>query len=98
MESLARTVEGSLTDIAGAFEESIIDYQFGLVWFQEVHNRSRIKIEPLQRGLSGIEADFVNIVPREKFMGNTAGYGLDAIMKGLTNCNSGRKLKSTSSL
>lgn len=83
MESLARTVEGSLTDIAGTFEESIIDYQFGLVWFQEVHNRSRIKIEPLQRGLSGIEADFVNIVPREKFMGNTAGYGLDAIMKGL---------------
>ena len=83
MESLARTVEGSLTDIAGTFEESIIDYQFGLVWFQEVHNRSRIKIEPLQRGLSGIEADFVNIVPREKFMGHTAGYGLDAIMKGL---------------
>ena len=83
MESLARTVEGSLTDIAGTFEESIIDYQFGLVWFQEVHNRSRIKIEPLQRGLRGIEADFVNIVPGEKFMGNTAGYGLDAIMKGL---------------
>ena len=83
MESLARTVEGSLTDIAGAFEESIIDYQFGLIWFQEVHNRSRIKIKPLQRGLRGIEADFVNIVPRAKFKGNTAGYGLDAIMKGL---------------
>ena len=83
MESLARTVEGALTDIAGAFEESIIDYQFGLIWFQEVHNRSLVKVKPLQRGLSGIEADFVNIVPRAKFKGNTAGYGLDAIMKGL---------------
>ena len=83
MEKLARTVEGSLTDMAGAFEESIIDYQFGLIWFQEVHNKSLIKIKPLQRGLRGIESDFVTIVPRAKFMGNTAGYGLDAIMKGL---------------
>ena len=83
MESLARTVEGSLTDIAGTFEESIIDYQFGLIWFQEVHNRSLVNIKPLQRGLRGIEADFVNIAPRAKFKGNTAGYRLDAIMKEL---------------
>ena len=83
MEKPARTVEKSLPDMAGTFEESIIDYQFGLIWFQNVGNQSRITVKPLQRGLSGIEADFINIVPRAKFKGNTAGYGLDAIMKAL---------------
>ena len=83
MEGPARMVEGRIADMAGTFEESIIDYQFALIWFQNAGNRSRITVKPLQRGLSGIEADFINIVPGEKFKGNTTGYGLDAIIKGL---------------
>ena len=34
MTGPGRTVEERVVDMANTFEESIIDYQFGLVWFQ----------------------------------------------------------------
>ena len=83
MEGPARMVERSLADMAGTFAESAIDYRFALIWFQNVNNTPRIAVKPLQRGLNTIEDNFFKIVPPPKFKGNVAGYGLDAIMKGL---------------
>ena len=77
-----RTIEERVVDMANAFEESIIDYQFGLVWFQNAGKISRITVKPLQAGLIEIEDSFGN-VPPPKFKGRIAGHGLDGIMKGL---------------
>ena len=82
MNGPARTVEERVVDMANAFEESIIDYQFGLVWFQNAGKASRITVKPLQTGLIEMEDNFRN-VPPPKFKGRVAGHGLDAIMEGL---------------
>ena len=82
MTGPGRTVEERVVDMANTFEESIIDYQFGLVWFQNAGKTSQITVKPLQAGLIEIEDNFRN-VPPPKFKGRVAGHGLDAIMKGL---------------
>ncbi len=83
MKGPGKIVEGRLVDIASAFEEeSIIDYQFGLVWFQNAGKTSRITVKPLQGGLIEIEDNFRKMTP-PKFKGRITGHGLDAIMKGL---------------
>ena len=81
MKGPGRTVEERVVDMANAFEGSIIDYQFGLVWFQNAGKTSRITVKPLQAGLIEIEDNFRNLPP-PKFKGKAAGHGLDAIMKG----------------
>ena len=82
MKGPGKIVEGRIIDMVNAFEESIIDYQFGLVWFQNAGKTSRITVKPLQGGLIEIEDNFRK-VPPPKFKGRIAGHGLDAIMKGL---------------
>ena len=82
MKGPGTTVEALIVDIASAFEESMIDYQFGLVWFQNAGKTSRITVKPLQSGLIEMEDNFRN-VPPPKFKGRVAGHGLDAIMEGL---------------
>ena len=83
MEDHVRMVERSLFDMVGIFAESGIDYRFGLIWFQHDAGKSKIAVKPLQEGLGAIESNFVTIMPRTKFKGNIAGYGLDAIMEGV---------------
>ena len=83
MKDLGKKVERQIADMARVFEESVIDYQFALVWFQNIGG-SRIIVKPLQRGLLPIQENFVRL-PLAKFKGSAAGYGLDAIMKGLTD-------------
>ena len=82
MKGPGTTVEARIVDIASAFEESMIDYQFGLVWFQNAGKTSRITVKPLQSGLIEMEDNFRN-VPPPKFKGRVAGHGLDAIVEGL---------------
>ena len=82
MKGPGTTVEVMIVDIASAFEESMIDYQFGLVWFQNAGKTSRITVKPLQSGLIEMEDNFRN-VPPPKFKGRVAGHGLDAIVEGL---------------
>ena len=82
MKGPFKIVEARLTDIISTFEEAVIDYQVGVVWFQNAGKTSRIAVKPLQRGLAEIEENFRK-VPPPRFKGNTAGHGLDAIMKGL---------------
>ena len=83
MKGPGKIVEGRLVDMASAFEEeSIIDYQFGLVWFQNAGKTSRITVKPLQGGLIEIEDSFREVTA-PKFKGRIAGHGLDAMMKGL---------------
>ena len=83
MKDLGKKVERRITDMARVFEESVIDYQFALVWFQNIGG-SQIIVRPLQRGLLSIQENFVQL-PVAKFKGPVAGYGLDAIMRGLTD-------------
>ena len=82
MKGPGTTVEALIVDIASAFEESMIDYQFGLVWFQNAGKTSRITVKPLQSGLIEMEDNFRN-VPPPKFKGRVVGHGLDAIVEGL---------------
>ena len=82
MKGPVTNVEARIVDIVSAFEESMIDYQFGLVWFQNAGKTSRITVKPLQSGLIEMEDNFRN-VPPPKFKGRVAGHGLDAIMEGL---------------
>ena len=82
MKGPGSAVEERVVDIASAFEESMIDYQFGLVWFQNAGKTSRITVKPLQSGLIEMEDNFRN-VPPPKFKGRVAGHGLDAIVEGL---------------
>ena len=82
MQGPGKTVEGRVVDMVGAFEESMVDYQFGLVWFQNAGDTSQITVKPLQSGLIELEDNFRNLPP-PKFKGKNAGHGLDAIMKGL---------------
>ena len=77
-----KIVEGRITDMVSVFEEGVVDYQLGLVWFQNAGETSQITVKPLQRGLIEIEDNFRR-VPPPRFKGNVAGHGLDAIMKGL---------------
>lgn len=82
MKGPGSTVEARIVDIASTFEASMIDYQFGLVWFQNAGKTSRITVKPLRSGLTEFEDDFRNLPP-PKFKGRVAGHGLDAIIKGL---------------
>ena len=82
MKGPFKIVEARLADIISAFEEAVVDYQFGIVWFQNAGKTSRITVKPLQRGLTELEDDFRNLPP-PKFKGRAAGHGLDAIMKGI---------------
>ena len=84
MKDLGRKVERRITDMARVFEESVIDYQFALIWFQNIGGSRIIVQQPLQRGLLPIQESFFRL-PGAKFKGPVAGYGLDAIMKGLTD-------------
>ena len=77
-----KIVEGRITDIVSVFEEAVVDYQLGLVWFQNAGKTSQITVKPLQRGLIKIEDNFRR-VPPPRFKGSVAGHGLDAMMKGL---------------
>ena len=83
MKDLGRKVERRIADMARIFEESVIDYQFALIWFQNIGG-SQIMIKPLQRGLLPIQENFRRL-PVAAFKGPVAGYGLDAIMRGLTD-------------
>ena len=83
MKDLGKRVERRIADMARVFEESVIDYQFALIWFQNLGG-SKITVEPLQRGLLPIQESFLRL-PEAKFKGPAAGYGLDAIMRGLTD-------------
>lgn len=82
MKGPSKIVEARLADIIGIFEEAMVDYQVGIVWFQNAGKTSRITVKPFQRGLTEIEDNFRR-VPPPRFKGNVAGHGLDAIMKGL---------------
>ena len=82
MKLPGRMVEERVIDMANAFDEAVVDYQFGLVWFQNAGKTSRITVKPLQRGLAEIEDNFRDVTS-PKFKGSVAGHGLDAIMKGL---------------
>ena len=82
MKRPGKIVEGRITDMVSVFDEAVVDYQFGLVWFQNMGKTSQITVKPLQRGLTEIEEDFRR-VPPPRFKGSVAGHGLDAIMKGL---------------
>ena len=83
MKDLGKKVERQIADMARVFEESVIDYQFALVWFQNISG-SQIIVKPLQRGLLPIQENFIKL-PVAKFKGPVAGYGLDAIMRGITD-------------
>ena len=83
MKALGKKVEERIADMARVFEESAIDYQFALIWYQNFSGGSQITVKPLQRGLLPIQENFRRS-SMAKFMG-PAGYGLDAIMKGLTD-------------
>ena len=83
MKDLGKEVERRIADMARVFEESVIDYQFALIWFQNLSGSSQITVKPLQRGLLPIQENFRRSSVA-KFMG-PAGYGLDAIMGGLTD-------------
>ena len=82
MQGPGKTVETRVVDMVSAFEESMVDYQFGLVWFQNAGDTSQITVKPLQSGLIELEDKLRNLPP-PKFKGKSAGHGLDAIMKGL---------------
>ena len=82
MKGPGKIVEARAVDMINAFEEAVIDYRFGLVWFQNTGKTSRIAIKPLQSGLIELEDNFRNLPP-PRFKGRVAGHGLDAIMKGL---------------
>ena len=82
MKGPGKIVEGRITDMVSVFEEAAVDYQFGVVWFQNAGKTSQITVKPLQRGLTEIEDNFRR-VPPPRFKGSVAGHGLDAIMKGL---------------
>ena len=82
MKGPGKIIEERIIDIVSAFEEAVVDYQLGLVWFQNAGKTSQITVKPLQRGLTEIEDDFRR-VPPPRFKGRVAGHGLDAIMKGL---------------
>ena len=82
MKGPCKIVEGRIPDMVTVFEEAVVDYQFGLVWFQNAGKTSRITVKPLLLGLTEIEENFRE-VPPPRFKGNVAGHGLDAIMKGL---------------
>ena len=82
MKGPFKIVETRLTDIISTFEEAVVDYQVGVVWFQNAGKTSRISVKPLQRGLTEIEENFRKVLS-PRFKGNVAGHGLDAIMKGL---------------
>ena len=84
MKDLGDEVERQLADMARVFEESVIDYQFALIWFQNLGGSSQITVKPLQRGLLPIQENFRR-PSMAKFMGPVTGYGLDAIMRGLTD-------------
>ena len=49
MKGPGKIVEGRVVDTASTFEESIIDYRFARVWFQNAGNTSRITVKPLRR-------------------------------------------------
>ena len=83
MKDLGKKVEEQIADMARVFEESAIDYQFALIWYQNLSGSPQITVKPLQRGLLPIQENFRR-PSLAKFMGPVAGYGLDAIMKGLT--------------
>ena len=82
MKDLGKKVEERIADMARVFEESAIDYQFALIWYQNLSGSPQITVKPLQRGLLPIQENFRR-PSMAKFMG-PAGHGLDAIMKGLT--------------
>ena len=82
MKGPSKIVEARLADIISIFEEVMVDYRVGIVWFQNAGKTSRITVKPFQRGLTEIEDNFRR-VPPPRFKGNVAGHGLDAIMKGL---------------
>ena len=84
MKDLGKKVEERIADMARVFEESAIDYQFALIWYQNLSGSPQITVKPLQRGLLPIQENFRR-PSMAKFMGPVAGYGLDAIMRGLTN-------------
>ena len=83
MKDLGKKVERQIADMARVFEESVIDYQFALVWFQNIGG-SQIIVRALQRGLLPIQENFIKL-PVAKFKGPVAGYGLDVIMRGITD-------------
>lgn len=82
MKRPGKIVEGRIPDMVSTFEEGVVDYQVGLVWFRNAGKTSQITVKPLQRGLTEIEDNFRK-VPPPRFKGSVAGHGLDAIMKGL---------------
>ena len=82
MKDLGKKVEDRIADMARVFEESAIDYQFALIWYQNLSGSPQITVKPLQRGLLPIQENFRR-PSMAKFMG-PAGHGLDAIMKGFT--------------
>ena len=73
MKDLGKKVEERIADMARVFEESVIDYQFALFWFQNFSGSPQITVKPLQRGLLPIQENFRR-PSMAKFMGPVAGY------------------------
>ncbi|MCZ6679761.1 MAG: VWA domain-containing protein [Candidatus Poribacteria bacterium] len=82
MKPPVAAIEKRLVDMVSAFEESVIDYRLGLIWFQNVKGAPQITVHPLQSGLSTLEKS-IRHLPM-KFSDARAGYGLDAILQGLS--------------
>ena len=58
MKDLGKKVEERIADMARVFEESAIDYQFALIWYQNLSGSPQITVKPLQRGLLPIQENF----------------------------------------
>ena len=65
MKRPGKIVEGRITDMVSVFEDAVVDYQFGLVWFQNAGKTSQITVKPLQRGLTEIEENFRGVPTTE---------------------------------
>ena len=71
-------IRRELVDVAGVFEEGLIDYQFARTSFERLAGVPRITTQTFESDLVGIQAWF-----RELQISRNAetGYGLDAILQ-----------------
>jgi hypothetical protein len=81
MDKSIVTIEKQLVEMAGVFEEALIDYRFAYIWFQRQKGASQITVQQFSNNLSALQESIrqLRLISSEP----TAGYGLDAIMQGL---------------
>ena len=77
-------IRRELVDVAGVFEEGLIDYQFARTSFERLAGVPRITTQTFESDLVGIQAWF-----RELQISRNAetGYGLDAILQTIKEIN-----------